>query len=223
MTVLAIDSSTKSSGLALFDGLRVRYECSWHSRDFRSVDLAPGIQRALDATGIQMGELKAIAVAIGPGSYTGLRIGLALAKGLAFAHGLALIAVPTLNIVAAGQPPQELPMAAVLQAGRGRLAVGWYEVKKNRWIAKGQPSLMTPQELSELINKPTLICGELEEEERATVARKYKNAMLTSPAWNLRRPAILAELAWQRWQAGEIDKAAGLAPIYLQAAEGATL
>lgn len=221
MSLLAIDSSTRASGLALYDGVSVRYECVWSNRDFHSVDLAPGIQAALKQAGIQMSELKAIAVAIGPGSYTGLRIGLAIAKGMAFARGLPLIAVPSLDILAAGQPVQNLPMAAVLQAGRTRLAVGRYKVKKDRWLADGAPALMSAEELVESIHHPTLICGELVEEDRRVLGRKYKNALLGSPAWSVRRPSILAELAWERWQAGDVDAAQGLAPMYLQAPEGA--
>ncbi|MEX2162087.1 MAG: tRNA (adenosine(37)-N6)-threonylcarbamoyltransferase complex dimerization subunit type 1 TsaB [Anaerolineales bacterium] len=219
MTLLAIDSSTRSSGLALYDGIRVRYEGTWTGQDYHGVDLAPAIQQALDQTGIKANELKAVAVAIGPGSYTGLRIGLALAKGLAFSNRLNLLAVPSLDIAAAGQPVQALPLIAVLQAGRGRLAVGRYKVKKDRWQADGQPALMTAEQLVESINHPTLICGELEEEDRGVLGRKYKNAMLQSPAWSLRRPAILAELAWARWQAGDMDEAKGLVPIYLQAGD----
>jgi len=215
MTLLAIDSSTRTSGLAVYDGLQVRYECTWTGTDFHGVDLAPQIQKALDFSGIKIKDLSAVAVATGPGSYTGLRIGLALAKGLAFAKGLALIAVPSLDILAAGQPQQDLPLVAVLQAGRSRLAVGRYKVKKERWQAEGPPSLMTVEELSEGIHHPTLICGELGENEQAALGRKYKNAIIQSAAWSVRRPALLAELAWGRWQAGEVDEAKGLAPIYL--------
>jgi tRNA threonylcarbamoyladenosine biosynthesis protein TsaB len=220
--LLAIDSSTRSSGLALYDGETVRYEIIWRSEDFHSVDLAPGIQTALKQTAVKVNQLKAIGVAIGPGSYTGLRIGLALAKGLAFANHLALVAVPSLDILAACQPLQDVPMAAVLQAGRGRLAVGWYENKKDHWVAKGKPQLMSAAELSESVNKLTLICGELTEEERATIGRKYKNAIISSPAWSLRRPAMLAELAWERWQNGKLDETAGLEPFYLQQIETGT-
>lgn len=221
MTLLAIDSSTRTSGLALYDGLQVRYECTWTGMDFHGVDLAPQIQRALTLSGIKIKDLRAVAVAAGPGSYTGLRIGFALAKGLAFANGLVLIAVPSLDILAAGQPLQELPLVAVLQAGRSRLAAGRYKVKKERWQAEGPPSLMTVEELSESIHHPTLICGELGESERAALGRKYKNAIMQSAAWSVRRPALLAELAWARWQAGELGETKGLAPIYLQASEAA--
>jgi tRNA threonylcarbamoyladenosine biosynthesis protein TsaB len=78
---------------------------------------------------------------------------------------------------------------------------------------------MNVEELNESIQHPTLICGELTEGDRGVLGRKYKNAVLLSAAWCTRRPAILAELAWARWQAGEVNEAKSLAPIYLQAGE----
>lgn len=219
MTLLAIDSSTRTLGLAIYDGADVLYECTWTGQDHHGVELSPGIQRALRASGLKARDLKAVAIAIGPGSYTGVRIGLAIAKGLAFAQRLALIAVPSLDIVAAAQAVQDLPMVAVLHAGRGRLAAGRYKAKKGQWLADGQPQLMTAEELTDTIQYPTLICGELSEAARKVLARKYKNAVLQTPAWSVRRPAILAELAWGRWQVGEVDDPKGLAPIYLQANE----
>ncbi len=219
MTLLAIDSSTHFGGLAIYDGNQVHYECVWKRPDTHGADLAPGIRAAFQHVGLKPGDLKVIGIAIGPGSYTGLRSSLALAKGLALANGLGLIAIPTLDILAAGQPLQEKPLAAVLQAGRGRLAVGWYREKKGHWQANGKPELMTSTELEESINKPTVICGELNEEDRRVLGRKYKNSEIASPALCVRRPAVLAELAWVRWQTGEVDEIKGLAPIYLQTNE----
>ena len=219
MTLLAIDSSTHVGGLALYDGNRVQYESTWMRQDTRGSDLAPGIQAAFKHTGLKVIDLKAIGIAIGPGSYTGLRTSLALAKGLVLTLGIDLIAIPTLDIIATSCPVQEKPLAAVLQAGRGRLAVGWFKEKKGQWQSSGKPELMSATELEERINKPTLICGEVYEEERRILGRKYKNAEIASPAQCVRRPAVLAELAWARWQAGERDEIKGLAPIYLQASE----
>jgi tRNA threonylcarbamoyladenosine biosynthesis protein TsaB len=217
MTLLAIDSSTRVGGLALYDGSSVLYECIWMRPDTRGADLAPGIQSVFRHTGLKMKDVKAIGIAIGPGSYTGLRTSLALAKGIVLAHGIDLIAIPTFDVIAASVPIQEKPLAAVLQAGRTRLAVGWYHEKKGRWQADGKSALMSASELEEAINKPTIICGELYEEERRVLGRKYKNAEIASPAQCVRRPGLLAELAWARWQAGERDEIKGLAPIYLQA------
>jgi len=219
MTLLAIDSSTHVGGLALYDGNRVLYECTWSRQDPRGSDLAPGIQVAFAHTGLKPTGLKAIGIAIGPGSYTGLRTSLALAKGMALVHGIDLVAVPTLDIIATGQPLQDKPLAAVLIAGRGRLAVGRYREKKNRWQADGKPELMTADELEASINKPTIVCGEIYEEERRILGRKYKNVELATPAQCVRRPAVLAELAWDRWQAGDVDDIQGLTPMYLQTNE----
>ena len=79
---------------------------------------------------------------------------------------------------------------------------------------------MTAEELENEIHKPTIICGELTAHDRQILARKFKNVTLASPAQCLRRPGVLAELAWQKLQAGITDTAASLAPIYLHVAGG---
>ncbi len=215
LNLLAVDTSTRSVGLALFNGVQVLGELSWTSQDYHSVELAPAVADLLAKCQIKANDLAALAVALGPGSFTGLRIGLALAKGLALARRLPIVGIPTLDILAAGQAVLDIPMAAVLQAGRGRLAVGWYQVSAGTWRSIAQNEVLTPEELSERIQNPTFICGELTEEERRLLARKRKNAILASPANSLRRPAYLAELGFQRWQAGQVDDPASLAPIYL--------
>lgn len=140
---------------------------------------------------------------------------MAVAKGICLARKIPLIGIPTLDALAVAQPIRELPMAAVLRAGRGRLAVGWYRSENENWISTGEIELLTPKELSDQIKSPTLICGELGESERRILARKHKNAMLASPAHSLRRPAFLAELGWLRLQDGETENLDTLAPIYI--------
>ena len=219
MTLLAIDSSTRALGIALYDGQQVRYELAWNSDNFHTVELAPAIEEGLERAQLKMRDIEAVGVTIGPGSYTGLRIGLALAKGLTLSGQRALITVPTLDVVAAAQPISDKPLAAVLQAGRGRIAVGWYAAQDGHWVAQGEAQLSTAQDLLAAINKPTIICGEIYAEERKILARKHANAQLVSPARSNRRPAVLAELAWQRWQAGDVADPAGLGPVYTQSTE----
>jgi tRNA threonylcarbamoyladenosine biosynthesis protein TsaB len=165
-------------------------------------------------------------VAVGPGSFTSLRVGLAFAKGLALPRRLPLMGIPTLDIVAAAVPlpyssiePSRKPrLAAIVQAGRGRLGVGWYRPTENGWQADGPAAVMTADELADKIHKRVLICGELTPDDRQRLARKFKNVTLASPAVCVRRPAVLAELAWRKWQTGQADKAETLAPIYLHVA-----
>jgi tRNA threonylcarbamoyladenosine biosynthesis protein TsaB len=106
-------------------------------------------------------------------------------------------------------------MAAVLHAGRGRLAVGWYRNKSNSWESVNEVKVQTSRELASGIKSPTIVCGELTAEEQRIFRRKRKNVILYSPAQCLRRPSFLAELGWQRWRKGQLDDPAVLTPIYL--------
>jgi tRNA threonylcarbamoyladenosine biosynthesis protein TsaB len=214
--LLAIDTSTRNVGIAVYDGVQVLSETIWTSQDYHTVELAPAIADILTRAGLKIQDIKLLAVASGPGSFTGLRIGLAVAKGIALAGHLPMIGIPTLDIVAESQPISAgIPLAAVLQAGRGRLAVGWYTVSDGHWQLKPPIEIMDALRLTHMINEPTLVCGELTEEQQRTLARKYKNVILASPAHAIRRPSLLAELAWKRWQAGEVDDPASLSPAYL--------
>jgi tRNA threonylcarbamoyladenosine biosynthesis protein TsaB len=99
------------------------------------------------------------------------------------------------------------------------LAIVNYLSNGKEWVAQGEPQVSNAEELSHQIKGPTLICGELTAEERQMLGRKYKNVILASPAQCVRRPAILAELAWKRLLAGKTDDVISLSPIYLHVAE----
>lgn len=217
--LLAVDTSTQWIGLALYDGADVLGEVVWQSRSHHTTELAPAIADLLQRCGVRAEDLKAAAVALGPGSFTALRIGLAVVKGMALAQRMPVVGVPTLDILAAAQAVRELPMVCILQAGRGRLAAGWYHVVRGQWQSKGDVVVTNAEALAEQIEKPTLVCGELTAAERQVLGRKKKTALLISPANSLRRPGYLAELGWKRWQAGKLDDVVSLAPIYLHVAE----
>lgn len=213
--LLAVDTSTQWIGLAVYDGAAVRGEISWQTRSHHTVELAPAIERLLGQTGIRAAELECFGVALGPGSFTSLRIGLALVKGMALTLRVPVVGVPTLDFLTAALPVREMPLAAVLQAGRGRLALNWYAAHNGQWTTQGEPQVITAAELFEQIEQPTLVCGELEAEDRALLGKKRKLIHLASPAQCARRPSFLAELAWKQWKAGKTAEVVSLAPIYL--------
>lgn len=227
--LLAVDTSTSWIGLALFDGVRVLGEMTFQSRNHHTVELSPAVTEIMQRCGVKAGDLQALGVAIGPGSFTSLRIGLALVKGMALALRIPVIGVPTLDSLVAAQPvrtaqtaraeDQPGQLAAILQAGRGRLAVVWYESQGGKWVARGEPFVTTAEELVLKLNKPTLVVGEMNAAERQVLARRRKNAIMASPAQSLRRPSFLAEIAWERWRSGEVDDVVTLSPIYLHIAD----
>ena len=218
--ILAIDTATSTVGLALHDGATVLSEHSWLSREHHTVELAPEVALAFRRIGIEAKDLTGVAVARGPGSYTGLRIGMALAKGIAMAHGLPLIGVPTLDILAAARPEQPEPMLCVLQAGRGRIASVWYKWERDAWQAQSSPENLTWKAALARLEEPTYVCGELRPDQREKL-RRERWVMLASPAQCVRRPGVLAELAQRKLLAGESGDPKALSPIYLGSLDGA--
>jgi tRNA threonylcarbamoyladenosine biosynthesis protein TsaB len=213
--LLAIDTSTAQVGLALYDGNQILSEMTWTTRQHHTTELAPSIAGLLNRCGVSMDMVSALGVAVGPGSFTSLRVGLSLVKGIALARHLPVIGISTMDIIAAAQPVGTHPLAVVIQAGRKRIAVGWYQCLENKWQAQGGIKGATVDELADGIESPTYVAGELSTDDRSRLGRKRVNILLASPVHCIRRPSILADLAWARWQKNEVDDAASLAPVYL--------
>ncbi len=125
--LLAIDTSTVQIGIALYDGSQVLAESVWTSRQHHTTQLAPALASLLSRTGVSMEMVGALGVALGPGSFTSLRVGLALVKGIALARKLPVIGISTMDVIAAAQPLSKIRLAVILQAGRGKLAWGLYK------------------------------------------------------------------------------------------------
>jgi len=216
--LLALDTSTQTIGIALYDEPIIIGEMTWHTASHHTVELAPAVADLMRRCAVKPSELEAVAVALGPGSFTSLRIGLALAKGLALSLSIPIIGIPTFEFQAAQQPLAAEPMFTVLPAGRTRMAVQEYAANSGNWLPLDEARVMTPEEISDRISGPTRICGEMSAAERQVIGRKWKNAMIAPPALAMRRPAVLAELAWKRWKEGRVDDPILLAPIYLHVA-----
>jgi tRNA threonylcarbamoyladenosine biosynthesis protein TsaB len=215
--LLAVDTSTSLVGLALYDGNTVLGEMMWTTKQHHTTELTPALSGLLKRCGVTMASVHALGVAIGPGSFTSLRVGLSLIKGIALARSLPVMGIPTLDVIAAAQPLAKQPLVTVLQAGRTRVAYSVYKSDKKEWQAEGGVRSGTLDELLNEIESPTLIAGELTSDERKKIS-KIKKVQLASPVLCVRRPAVLAELAWARWQDNDVDDAATLAPIYLHVA-----
>jgi len=211
--LLAVDTSSSQTGLALYDGARVVVEVLWPAPRRHTVDLAPMMKRALQWAAIE--KPRALAVATGPGAFSGLRAGMALVKGLALAWQVPVVGVFTLDIVAAAVPPVAgQSLVAAVPIGRGRLAAAWYRARGQKWRVESRAELLTIEQLLQRIQEPTHVCGEFQKEERERLT-KHPQVHLGTPAQCTRRAGILAELAWQSWQRGHVDDPATLVPFYV--------
>jgi tRNA threonylcarbamoyladenosine biosynthesis protein TsaB len=215
--LLAIDTATHLAGLVLYDQSQVWAEECWHSPMTHTVELMPRIQRMLSIYPVALESLSGIGVSLGPGSFTGLRIGLAAAKGMALPYRLPLIGIPTLDAVAYPFQGAGQPVWAIIQAGRGRIGVACYDDIDDEWTQTMPPTLTSFEGLCDLTTGPAIFTGEIDDL-GVNLLRERLGQAATIPtlAMRLRRPAYLAELAATRLAQNDVDDVATLAPIYLQ-------
>lgn len=213
--LLAIDTSTTVTGLALYTADGPLAEATWESRRNHTAQLLPQLDLLLRHVGVARNELRAIAVALGPGSWSGLRVGMSTAKGIALAADLPIIGVGTLDALAYQQRGATAPIVPVLRLGRERYAAATFRCRTQ--LERRSPDQNhTLAELAALVHERTLFCGDVDAPLREQLTRLTDGrALFPNPAANLRRPAYLAELAWQRYQSGDHDTLATLEPIYL--------
>jgi len=213
--ILAIDTSTQWMGIAIYSDEQILYEKVWKTNRRHTVELSPAIQSAFAECGESISKLEVVAVALGPGSFTSLRIGLAVAKGLALSLHIPVIGIPSLDVMAACQPIKDMPLICVLKIGRERLAACNYKASAQSWVVDGEIYTASALELENRIQSPTLICGEIDAEDRKILERRWRNAIIAQPANNTRRPAQLAQLAAEKLRANLINDVVSLAPIYV--------
>ena len=107
--LVAIDTATRTASLAIHDGQRVLYEATWQAGWRHTVQMTSRLVAAMDSIALDLESLTGVAVALGPGSFTGLRVGMALAKGLVLARNIPLVGIPTLDVLAAAQGRDRRP------------------------------------------------------------------------------------------------------------------
>jgi tRNA threonylcarbamoyladenosine biosynthesis protein TsaB len=212
--LLAIDTSTARAGIALYDG-DVLAESVWHAGRDHGRLLMPTIEETMRRLGREPGEIAAVAAARGPGSFTGLRVGLAVARGLAVALGIPAYGIGSLDVLAGGVPPLGLPVRAVLAVGRGRFATALFRPVDGRYVQEGEVMGLTIDSLLRLVTERCAIVGDLDAEDRTRLAALGTDAWVAPPALSVRRPGVLAELAWQQLRQGCPPESEAGEPIYL--------
>ena len=208
--LLALDTSTSTASVAVYDGERVLSETTWLAGREHSSRLLVEAQMALARISLTNVDLSGLVVARGPGSFTGVRVALSLAKGIAAALHVPVWGVSSLDALARAARDSAIPVRALLEAGRGRYATALY--RGDECIQP--PRLATIDQLLELIEQPTLVIGELNTEARARLSHT-PNVELASVAACARRAAFLAELGWLSAQRGDPGDVHLLDAIYI--------
>jgi tRNA threonylcarbamoyladenosine biosynthesis protein TsaB len=232
MLILALETATASCTVAVVQDDRLLAELTLHVPRAHSTRLMPLVAQAVAESGVERRDLDAIAAGIGPGSFTGLRIGLATAKSLAYALGKPAVGVPTLLATAYGTGAQTGLVVPLLDARRGEVFAAAYvpgDRSPSTWAEVMPPSALPLAELAERIRalrtglrhtwQPVLLCGDA----AAGRAPLFGETACEAPAGvALPRGWAVAAIARERLSrampegAGAAFPPDALAPLYLR-------
>lgn len=216
MLILAIDTSTEQAGLALTEGGVPRAEWTWTAAGNHSQHLDNLLRSMLLLEGIEARMIDAIVVASGPGSFSGLRVGVSFAKGLALALQIPLAGVCTLDVIAFPSLGHGSEVLATIPAGREQLYVGHFRGDEEHLESLREYAIMRPDEAAALVNPGTILAGWGAPAVAEELARQGRPVRLEGAVWRLRRPGFLAELGNRYLASGGEDQVHTLEPLYLR-------
>ena len=219
MKLLAVESATLSGGVALLDGDRLLGEITLNIAITHSERLMSAVDRLLVDCGLAPADLDGLAVSVGPGSFTGLRVGLATVKALAMALDLPVAAVPTLDALASRLPFADAPVCPILDARKAEVYLSLY-----RWSGDGMTRVwdymgLPPEAAAARLEAPVILLGDGIEACRPWLDRLGDGIRIAPAAQRLPSAAAVATLGRAVLAAGLGVGAEALAPLYLRPSE----
>lgn len=221
LKVLAADTSTMTGSVALVEGAQVVAEWTLLSSRTHNRRLLAAIDRLLREADWRLDDLDGLAVTAGPGSFTGVRIGLSTMKGLAWAAAKRFLAVPTLDVLAAPLGLASLPVCALLDAKKQELYTAQYQPDgRGDCRREGDFQVLSPERLAAQITRPTLFCGDGWLLYHELLRRLLGDRALEAPAYfHTLRSGVLGILAGRRFAAGEKADPSTAVPVYVRSSE----
>lgn len=228
MRILAIDSATPAASVALVDGEKVIREDFINFKKTHSETLMPTVERVLKECETGLNDIDAIAVSVGPGSFTGLRIGMAAVKGLSLGSGKPVVAVGTLEMLAANVAGSDALVGAILDARKNEVYCGFYDVSNSLPRLLEEPSACSPeqfvtriQQLAEKKSKGKIILlGDGYFPYRDYFDEALKTRQLKVPGHlMLPRASAAGSIAADKAARGEFENIYTLRPVYIRLSE----
>ncbi len=223
MRVLGIDTATRIGSIGFIDGDQVVFDDQVKIKPGGAEKLPAVLNEAFNKTGRRLEELQLIAVGMGPGSYTGLRVGMAIAKGLAFGLGIPLVGIVTLEALAVNAQQQGALICPVLKSRKGEVYAGLYQKKAGFLEELLPPMIWEPEKLVDLLRekrKPVVFLGEGIEEHTDYFSSAMENfALFGTGVENLVHGAELARLGRAEWEKNKENQLYTCLPLYLRRTE----
>ncbi|APV45205.1 tRNA threonylcarbamoyl adenosine modification protein YeaZ [Dehalogenimonas formicexedens] len=212
--ILAIDCATANTGLAVLRDGAVVGEVCWQTKHNQTVEMYPRIEALLREAGAAFSDLDAIAVTRGPGSYNGVRVGMAAAKGLSFTLDKPLIGVSTLEAEAWRFKDLGRPVAAILPLGHD-YAIAVFEVRDGTWTRVQPEQAVNIDELTQVLSARSILTGDLPDRLLLALRDISPGIDIVCQA-KISRAAALGQIAFERLRRGQTDSAESLQALYLR-------
>jgi tRNA threonylcarbamoyladenosine biosynthesis protein TsaB len=217
MRILAIDSATQMCGVAVLEDGHALVELRMSQGQTHAKSLLEGIRRVLEMAGLDMKRLDALAVTQGPGSFTGLRIGISTAKGLSLATGKPLVGISALAALASQAPEGAAWVCPMIDARRSQIYWSLYHRQGPDLIQILPEQVGAPLDVIHHLDGPCLCIGNGADAYEALLRQHLPFGMLgAGPGLNAISPAAVARLAWQRLKQGTREDVHRFAPVYLR-------
>lgn len=215
---LAIDTSAITASVAVvpigLDTGDAGAELLWKAGRNHTATLLSQIDALFRLCGIESGDVGAVAVTVGPGSFNALRVGISTAKAFSFAEDVPIFGVGTLDAAAFAFNEWGKPVRAFVDAGRTRVVMADYRPTPDGLVRRSELVHRTRPELADELIEPTILAGELPEPDAHELARA-ELVILPPPSVRRRRASILVDIIYPRWLAGDADDLIRLEPIYV--------
>ncbi len=213
MNILAFDTSISMGSVALFNDSGHQGEIIFNEQGKHSEHLMEQLDFLLKSAGLPLDKIDGFAVTVGPGSFTGLRIGITVAKTLAMANGKKIIGINTLDLLAHGVGNTGGWICSLIDAYRGEVYAALYEANPDGPEKVGGDWLIKPEELINKLCGPTTFTGQIEIPDIKKLAYPctYAPAYLCYP-----RASVAAEVCYRCFQNGEGIDPQELQPNYIR-------
>lgn len=219
--LLAIENSGMCGSAALICPDCCLGEYSLQSRKTHSKRLLPVIRRLMEDAGLSWQDLDGIAVSIGPGSFTGLRIGLSTAKGLAAAASLPLIGISSLKSLARQYSHASFRICVMVDARKKEVYCALFQPGPGDRVERlTEDMVLSPEKVAEYITEPTLFIGDGVQVYREIIREKLGDqAVIPCPHLSFPRAAAVGSLALSAWTEKDFLDISRATPVYIRASE----
>jgi tRNA threonylcarbamoyladenosine biosynthesis protein TsaB len=220
MKVLAIETSTAKLGVAIVSDEGVEVEYNHKATNEHAALLLPVVDELIKRSGIALNTMDGFCVSLGPGSFTGLRIGVTTVKGLAYAANKPVVGVPTLDVIAHNAVYYPGLICPIIDAKKGKVYAGFYMARDGQ-ITKMHDYVLAPvEDVLQKCRNRTLFLGDAVGIHMEKISKTMPEAAEFAPQWLwLPRVGTVAQLGIKKLLAGEADDRDKLLPLYLYSRE----